>query len=59
VFRYDFIPAGTDKVERSRKALLEYDKYPEDETEKDLERHVASAMRGHWRNYLEARQRRG
>jgi predicted dehydrogenase len=59
VFRYDFIPVGTDKVERTRKALLEYDQYPEDETEKDLERHVASAMRGHWRNYLDARERRG
>ncbi len=59
VFRYDFIPAGTDKVERSRKALFEYDKYPEDETEKDLERHVASAMRRHWLNFLEARRKRG
>ena len=59
VFRYDWIPAGSDKPERSRKALLEFDKYPEDETEKDLERHVASAMRGHWLNFLEAREMRG
>jgi predicted dehydrogenase len=59
VFRYDFIPAGSDKPERSRKALLEYDKYPVDETEKDLERHVAAAMRGHWLNFIAARQRRG
>lgn len=58
VFRYDWIPYSSGKVERTRKALLEYDKYPEDENEKDLERHVASAMRGHWRNYLQARQDR-
>ncbi len=59
VFRYDWIPAETGKVERTRKALLEYDKHPEDETEKDLERHVAAAMRGHWRNFLAARDQRG
>ena len=59
VFRYDWIPASGSKVERTRKALLEYDKFPEDEKEKDLERHVASAMRGHWRNFLAARAQRG
>jgi predicted dehydrogenase len=59
VFRYEWIPNGASKPEKSRKALLEYATYPEDETEKDLERHVASAMRGHWRNFLEARQKRG
>ncbi|MHC4756877.1 MAG: gfo/Idh/MocA family oxidoreductase, partial [Planctomycetota bacterium] len=32
----------------------EYDKFPEDETEKDLERHVASAVRRHWKNFLAA-----
>lgn len=59
VFRYDWIPHETGKVERSRKALLEFDKYPEDATEKDLERHVASAMRAHWKNFLAARENRG
>jgi predicted dehydrogenase len=59
VFRYDYIPLGAAKPERTRKALLEYDKYPEDETEKDLERHVAAGMRAHWLNYLEARRNRG
>jgi predicted dehydrogenase len=58
VHKYEFIPRG--KGERlSGKALYEYDKYPEDETEKDLERHVASAMRGHWRNFLEMIETRG
>lgn len=52
VFKYEFFPAGKNQSERSREALLEYDLYPEDKTEKDLERHVASAMRAHWRNYF-------
>jgi len=59
VFRYDFIPTGADRPERTRKALLEYDRYPEDETEKDLERHVASAMRAHWKDFLACREQRG
>ena len=33
-------------------ALFEYDNYPEDKDEKDLERHVASAIRGHMRDLL-------
>lgn len=62
VFRYDWIPHSSGKVERSRKALFEYDKHPEDKAEEKewaLEGHVASAMRGHWRNYLQARENRG
>ncbi|MHC4727058.1 MAG: Gfo/Idh/MocA family oxidoreductase [Planctomycetota bacterium] len=53
VHKYDFIPRG--KGEKAHgDALYEYDKYPEDETEKDLERHVASAVRRHWKNFLAA-----
>ncbi|MHC4740867.1 MAG: Gfo/Idh/MocA family protein [Planctomycetota bacterium] len=58
VHKYDFIPRSGGKKE-SGKALYEYDKYPEDETEKDLERHVASAVRGHWKNFLEMIETRG
>jgi len=58
VHRYDFIPQG--QGERLQgKALYEYDKFPEDETERDLERHVASAMRRHWRNFLDMVDTRG
>jgi predicted dehydrogenase len=58
VFQYEFIPDGKgEKLEG--KALYEYDKYPEDRTEKDLERHVASALRGHWRNLLDMIDTRG
>ena len=52
VNKYDFIPRGN--VPRLHgEALTEFDKYPEDKTEKDLERHVASAIRGHMTNFLD------
>lgn len=58
VMGYDFVPLG--KGEAIRKDVTyEYEKYPEDKTEKDLERHVAPALRGHWRNFLDARETRG
>lgn len=58
VHKYEFIPRGRgEKI--SGKALYEYKKYPEDETEKDLERHVASAIRQHWKNFLAAVETRG
>jgi predicted dehydrogenase len=52
VYGYDF--TGHDGTRLKGKALFEYDKYPEDKTEKDLERHVASAIRGHMRDWLAA-----
>jgi predicted dehydrogenase len=52
VFTYDFV--GNDGTRTHGDALYEYDKYPEDKTEKDLERHVASAIRGHMRDFLAA-----
>jgi predicted dehydrogenase len=59
VHQYEFTPMGKDKAELTGKALYEYDKYPEDETEKDLERHVASAVRGHMRDLLACIESRG
>jgi len=53
VHKYDFIPRGQGQRAHGD-ALYEYDQFPEDETEKDLERHVASAMRRHYRNFLAA-----
>lgn len=58
VHKYDFIPRGKGKPAHG-KALYEYDKFPEDKTEKGLERHVASAMRRHWKNFLAAIASRG
>jgi predicted dehydrogenase len=56
---YDFIPAGKREPALSGKPLFEEDKYPEDKTEKDLERHVASANRAHQRDFLAAIASRG
>ncbi len=58
VHKYRFIPQGRGETLEG-KALYEYDKYPEDETEKDLERHVAAPMRRHWRNFLDMVDARG
>jgi NAD(P)H-dependent FMN reductase len=38
---------------------MEEEKYPEDKTEKDLERNVASAVRAHLRDWLQAVATRG
>ncbi len=58
VNKYEFIPFGAKRPALSGTPLFEEDKYPEDKTEKDLERHVASAIRQHWRNFLHCRQTR-
>jgi predicted dehydrogenase len=49
---YEFFPRGETTPAQSGKALFEYEKYPEDRTEKDLERHVASAIRGHMQDWI-------
>jgi predicted dehydrogenase len=59
VYKYAFTPAGESKPTLTGKALYEYDQYPEDKTEKDLERHVASAVRLHARDFLRAIATRG
>jgi predicted dehydrogenase len=55
---YDFYEGNKTTPTLSGEALLEFDKYPEDKTEKDLERHVASAIRWHMKDLLEAREKR-
>jgi predicted dehydrogenase len=59
VYKYDFIPRGRGGEKAHGDALYEYDKYPEDKTERDLERHVAAPMRRHYRNFLDAIDSRG
>jgi len=56
---YDFFPQNSNESTMHGEALFEYEKYPEDKTEKDLERHVASAIRRHWLDLLAARENRG
>ncbi len=59
VFSYDFTPAGAKSPTMHGEPLYEYDKYPEDRTEKDLERHCASAIRWHMKNFLSCIETRG
>jgi len=48
---YTFTPSdGRNIVHKDVK--YEYEQYPEDRTEKDLERHVAPAIRGHMKDLL-------
>jgi predicted dehydrogenase len=58
VMSYDFIPFGGGKPVH-RDVTYELDKYPEDRTEKDLERHVAPAIRVHMLDFLKAVASRG
>jgi predicted dehydrogenase len=58
VYRYDFIPSG--RGERIHKDVTyELDQYPEDRTERDLERHVAPAVRRHMQDLLANIRTRG
>jgi len=54
VMGYDYIPAGKDEKPVHKDVTYEFEKYPEDKTEKDLERHVAPAIRVHMKNFLAA-----
>jgi predicted dehydrogenase len=58
VQRYEFIPQGGGAPER-REVALELEAYPEDATEKGLEKHVAPAIRAHMRDWLAAVASRG
>ena len=58
VYGYDFIPQGKGESIR-RDVTYELEQYPEDKTEKDLEKHCAPAIRGHMKNFLAAIAERG
>ena len=49
---FEFFPRGKKEATVSGQPLFEYEKYPEDKTEKDLEQHVASAIRVHMKDLL-------
>jgi predicted dehydrogenase len=55
---YDFISSGPGQPIH-KDVVMELDQYPEDRTEKDLERNVAPAIRGHMRDFLKAIASRG
>ena len=52
VFSYDFYPQGQAKATMHGEPLYEYDRFPEDRTEKDLEKQCASAIRWHMKDLL-------
>ncbi len=55
---WDFTPQGGGQAIH-RDVKMELEEYPEDKTEKDLERHVAPAVRGHMRDLLRNTVTRG
>lgn len=58
VMSYDFLPFGGGEAVH-KDVTYELEQYPVDKTEKDLEKHVAPAIRGHLRDLLAARESRG
>ena len=58
VMGYDFVPRGDGQPEHAD-VKYELEEFPEDKTEKDLERHVAPAIRGHMKDLLANIQSRG
>jgi len=52
VMRYDFAPLGGNARAIHRDVAYELDAFPEDRTEKDLEQHVAPALRAHLLDFL-------
>ena len=56
---FDFIPLDRAESAIRRDVRIELDEYPEDRTERDLERHVAPAIREHFRDFLGAIRTRG
>lgn len=58
--KWEFEPVQKNKERQSQDVVYELKQYPEDKTEKDLEKHVAPAVRRHMRDFLrciETRQR--
>jgi hypothetical protein len=58
VLGYDYTPFGKGEALKGE-PLFEFDKFPEDKTEVDLEKHVASAIRWHMKDFLKAIAERG
>jgi predicted dehydrogenase len=59
VFGYDYEPLGNGGKPEHVDVTYELEQYPEDKTEKDLERHVAPAVRYHMADLLECIEKRG
>ena len=58
VYSYDYTPSGGGQPVH-RDVSFELEQYPEDKTEKNIERHVAPAIRYHMQDFLRASASRG
>jgi predicted dehydrogenase len=56
---WDFTPTAKGGESLREDVTFELEKYPEDKIEKDLERHVAPAIRAHMKDFLSAIDSRG
>ncbi len=56
---FDYTPMAKGESPISEQVVYEFEKFPEDKTEKDLETHVAPAIRAHMQNFLEKIASRG
>jgi predicted dehydrogenase len=59
VMGYDFVPSAKGATPLHEDVTYEFEQFPEDKTEKDLETHVAPAIRAHMKNFLECVASRG
>ena len=59
VMGYDFVPSAKGAAPMREDVTYEFEQFPEDKTEKDLETHVAPAIRAHMKNFLECVASRG
>jgi predicted dehydrogenase len=59
VMSYDFVPSAKGAPPVHEDVVYELDQFPEDRTEKDLERHVAPAIRRHMQDFLTCIASRG
>jgi predicted dehydrogenase len=59
VMSYDFVPMAKGEAPIHEDVTYELDEFPEDRSEKDLETHVAPAIRAHMKDFLSAIASRG
>jgi predicted dehydrogenase len=59
VMSYDFTPSAKGAQPIHQDVTYELEQFPEDKTEKDLEKHCAPAIRGHMQDFLKAIASRG
>jgi predicted dehydrogenase len=59
VYKYDFTPTAKGQQPIHQDVVYELEQFPEDKTEKDLEKHCAPAIRRHMQDFLAAIGTRG